>query len=141
MSDLKQKIFRKLNPVTLSALATITENGRPWVRYVMAVADEDLTIRFSTFTGARKVAQIRQNPEVHLTAGVAALETAESYVQVQGRAEVLTDQAAKTDFWKDEFQTYFSGPDDPNYCVVRIRPYRIEYQTMQDMNPEVWSAD
>jgi general stress protein 26 len=67
-------------------------------------------------------------------------QTAEAYVQIQGRAEVSRDEAERKAYWKDELKTYFSGPDDPNYSVVIVRPYRIELQTMASMEPEVWEA-
>ncbi|MBU1903325.1 MAG: pyridoxamine 5'-phosphate oxidase family protein, partial [Proteobacteria bacterium] len=92
MSELKQKILAKIDRPTLSALSTITEEGKPWVRYCTPMADENLTIWMATFLNSRKVAQIRKNPEVHLTTGVTDMETAESYLQIQGRAEILTDE-------------------------------------------------
>ena len=42
MTDLKEKIFSKFNGPTLSILATITEDGKPWTRYVTPFADENL---------------------------------------------------------------------------------------------------
>ncbi|MEW6261726.1 MAG: pyridoxamine 5'-phosphate oxidase family protein [Thermodesulfobacteriota bacterium] len=138
MSELKQKILAKLKQPVLSALATITEDGQPWVRYVTPFADDNLTIWLSTFIRSRKVAQIRRNPEVHLTTGVTALETAEAYLQIQGRAEILTDDQTKKAVWFDYLQNIFSGPDDPNYCVCKITPYRIEYKGMGLKPPEVW---
>ena len=48
----------------LSGFATITKDGKPWVRYVMAEASDDLIFRFASFTNARKVAQIEINPQV-----------------------------------------------------------------------------
>jgi general stress protein 26 len=141
MSNLKQKILAKIKGPTLSALATITEDGRPWVRYVTPVADKNLTFWMATFINSRKVAQIRKNPEVHLTIGVSTPETAESYLQVQGRAEILTDEKTKKAVWSDHLKGIFSGPDDPNYCVCKITPYRIEYHKMvPGASPEVWEA-
>ena len=138
MSDLKQKILAKIKGPTLSALATMTEDGRPWVRYVTPLADKNLTFWMATFINSRKVAQIKKNPEVHLTVGVTTPETAESYLQVQGRAEILTDEETKKAVWFDQLKGIFSGPDDPNYCVCKIIPYRIEYHTMGPVPPEVW---
>jgi general stress protein 26 len=43
--------------------------------------------------------------------------------------------------WRDELKTYFSGTDDPNYCIGIVKPYRIEYYTMTEMAPQVWEAD
>jgi general stress protein 26 len=138
MSELKQKILAKIDRPTLSALATITEDGKPWVRYVTPMADENLNIWMATFAQSRKVGQIAKNPEVHLTVGVTSMETAESYLQVQGRAEILSDDATKKAVWNDHLKGIFSGPDDPNYCVCKITPYRIEYQGMGPVPPEVW---
>ena len=138
MSELKQKILAKIDRPTLSALATITEDGKPWVRYVTPMADENLNIWMATFAQSRKVGQIAKNPEVHLTVGVTTMETAESYLQVQGRAEILSDDATKKAVWNDHLKGIFSGPDDPNYCVCKITPYRIEYQGMGPVPPEVW---
>ena len=138
--ELKQKILSKIPGPTLSALATITEDGKPWVRYVTPMADENLTIWMATFINSRKVAQIRKNPEVHLTTGVTDMETAESYLQIQGHAVILTDEETKKAVWFDHLKNIFSGPDDPNYCVCKITPYRIEYQVIGMLSPEIWEA-
>ena len=138
--ELKKKILAKLTGPTLCALATLTEDGKPWVRYVTPFADENLTLWMATFIGSRKVAQIRKNHEVHLTTGVATMETAESYLQIQGRAEILTDEATKKSVWFDPLKNIFSGPDDPHYAVCKIIPYRIEYQSMGMVPPEIWDA-
>lgn len=137
---LKEKILAKLTGPTLCALATVTEDGKPWVRYVMLSADEHLTLWGATFAGFRKVAHIRKNPEVHLVTGAKDMETAESYLQIQARAEILTDAAAKKAMWNDYLKNIFSGPDDPNYVVCKISPYRIEYCKMDRSPAEVWEA-
>jgi general stress protein 26 len=140
MSDLKKKIQDKMKTPQLSALATITEEGKPWVRYVTPLMDENMTIWMATFAASRKVGHIKKNPEVHLTVGVTSMETAKSYLQIQGRAEVLTDAATKQAAWGDHLKGIFSGPDDPNYNVIKITPHRIEYQGMGIVPPEVWEA-
>ena len=139
--ELKEKILSKFEGPTLCALATVTEDGKPWVRYVTPPGmDDDMTIWLATFTNSRKIRQITKNPEVHLTAGVASFETAESYLQIQAKAEILTDTKTKEAVWFDHLQGVFSGPDDPNYCVCKITPYRIEYHKMGPVPPEVWDA-
>ena len=70
MKDLKTRILDFISKPHLAGFATVTEDGKPWVRYVMPVASPDMTIRFSTFLEARKVAHIAHNPEVHLICGV-----------------------------------------------------------------------
>ena len=55
MSDLRQRIFNTIKESHLASFATITEDGKPWARYVTPHASEDLTLRFSTGTTSRKV--------------------------------------------------------------------------------------
>ncbi len=141
MSDLKDRIYRILGQPQLCGLATITPDGKPWVRYVMAIASADLTVRCATFVGARKVKQIKRNPEVHLTCGVTNPMNMTPYLQIQGRAALNTSKEARHAFWSDMLAPIFSGPDDPNYGVLEITPYRIEYCTLDSHEPEVWTAE
>lgn len=138
MSDLKQRIVDAAGDLQLINFATVTEDGKPWVRYVMAKADKGLVFRFCTHLESRKVAQIRKTPAVHISMGVTSLETAENWLQVEGTAEVTTDKAERDSFWFDDLKNYFSGPDDPGYCIIIIKPSRIEFGTMGSVTPEVW---
>lgn len=138
MSDLKERIYNAAKELQLINVATVTTEGKPWVRYVMGKADKDLVFRFCTHVESRKVPQIRKNPAVHISLGVSSLETAKNFLQVEGIAEVSTDKAERHSFWFDELKNYFSGPDDPGYCIVIIKPTRIEIGTMRKMTPEVW---
>jgi general stress protein 26 len=137
---LKRKILAKLTAPTLCVLATVTEDGKPWARYVTPFADENLTIWMATFANSRKINQIRKNPEVHLTTGVTDAQGAMPYLQIQGRAEILMDGETKKAVWSDYLAKVFSGPDDPNYVVCRIIPHRIEWQATGAVPPEVWEA-
>lgn len=138
MSSAQQRILDILLQPQLGCLATITSEGKPWVRYVFCVGSSDMTVRFASFKDSRKVAQLRSNPEVHLTCGVATPAEMKPYLQIQGRAEFLIDTAERHYFWKESLNSYFNGPDDPNYGVVVITPYRIELCTPGSNEPEVW---
>lgn len=140
MSNVQQRIIGIISQQQLACLATITSDGKPWVRYVVCEGREDRTIRFATFVGSRKVVQIRNNPEVHLTCGVTSPADMKPYLQIQGRAECMTDAAERYGFWKESLQGYFHGPDDPNYGVVVVTPYRIELCSPGSIQPEIWSA-
>ncbi len=139
-NELRSKIVNILNKPQIMSFATMTEDGKPWARYVVGVADDDLTIRFSTFLSSRKVTQIKKNQEVHILCGVSTIETASHYLQIQGRADVTQDKEECAGFWHDDLKAYFSGPDDPNYCICLVKPYRIEYYTMNSQGPEVWEG-
>jgi len=141
MSELKQRILDKMRGMNLWGLANVTREGKPWVRYVSPTRlDQDLTIWCATFAGSRKVAQIAANPEVHLTMGMHEVSMEGSYLQVQARAQILTGQASKKAAWSEHLARIFQGPDDPNFAVLKIVPYRVELMTMGRMEPEVWEA-
>ena len=136
---LAAEILDVLRQRRVASFATVTPDGKPWVRYVVVTVDDELRITFPTHEKSRKVAQLRSNPEVHLTTGVTQLETARRYVQVQGTAAVVTDAAAKKAHWKEFLGAYFSGDDDPDYCLVVITPYRIELVRADSWTPRVWT--
>ncbi len=140
MPDLKQRIYEIVKTPSLGVLATLTEDGKPWARYVTPWADQDLTLRLATFVGSRKVAQIKNNPNVHLTIGVTDPTAGKPYLQIAGTAAIKDDQQTKTRTWFDGLEHIFSGPSDPNYVVVEIAPVRIELQGMGMQPPEVWEG-
>ncbi|MBU8920515.1 MAG: pyridoxamine 5'-phosphate oxidase family protein [Bacteroidales bacterium] len=80
------------------------------------------------------------NTEVHLNCGVHDPEKWENYIQIQEKAEILTDPAEKEAFWNDQLVNIFKGPDDPNYAIVKVTPYRIEVNSMGSLEPEVWEG-
>ena len=135
---LKEKILAKLTGPTLCALATVTEDGKPWVRYMILSADKHLTIWGATFASFRKVGEIRKNPEVHLTTGAKDMETAESCPQIQARAEILTDAENKEGFLDRLPQEHLFRSRGPELRRCRITPYRIEYCKMDRSPAEVW---
>ena len=137
MTNLKDRILDVFKAPCLSGLATITKDGKPWVRYVMVEASDDLTFRCSSFVNGRKVAQIKSNPEVHLTCGIAQPTDTGPYLQIQGRAAFSTDREVRHAFWSDRLSAVFTGPDDPNYGVVTVTAYRIEVCKVGS-KPEVW---
>ena len=140
MNDLKMRIFDIAKELQLINFATITVDGKPWVRYVMAKADSNLVFRFCTSLRSRKVAHIKKTPDVHISMGVTNFENAKNWLQVQGTAEVSIDRNERHSFWFGELKNYFSGPDDPDYCVVIVQPSRIELGTMGGMVREDWEA-
>lgn len=139
MSTLKEKILDIVSQPHLAGFATITADGKPWVRYVVAHGDDNLTLRFATDKRSRKVAHIQKTPEVHLNAGVTDPANARTYVQIQGTAQFVTDQGERNAFWHDDLKKYFSGPADPNYGIVMVTACRIELYTMGTLEPEVWT--
>lgn len=140
MSEIREKILATMNDYTLASFVTVTAENLPWTRYVVVKADDQMNIWFATFKESRKVNQIARSPEVHLVLGVTDMSKAVSWIQVQGTAEILEDADSKKAVWYDMLEPMFNGPEDPNYVVCKVRPYRIEYYTMNQRLPKVWKA-
>ena len=137
-SELEEKIRAVFAAPRVAALATVTAEGKPWVRYVTVRASDDLTLRVCTDAASRKAAEIRGRPEVHLTCGDLNPPDDSVYLQIAGRAEVSTDPDEKQELWTDEYLRYFKGPDDPDYVVIRICPDVIEYMGPGSPKPSIW---
>jgi general stress protein 26 len=125
--DVRNRILDTLRreETFLCAVATMDAGGTPAVRYVFAMIDDDLTIRFPTFIQTGKVAQIRENPSVALTCGETDRTNPGSYFQIRGRAEISTAPADRARVWTDRLAKWFSGAQDPDYAVVVVRPDAI----------------
>jgi len=141
MNDLEERIWKILGRKQTVALATMTASGAPWVRYVTIESERDFTMRFCTSLSSRKASQISDNPAVHVTCGNLQPPDDSAFLQIAGRAEICSDGKTKSRYWQEEWQRYFKGQDDPDYIMVFIHPYRIEYNGPGSFEPEVWTAD
>ena len=47
--------------------------------------------------------------------------TGEYNIPLAGTMEILTDAAAKQENWYKELEQHFSGPDGPDFCVLRFK--------------------
>lgn len=45
-------------------------------------------------------------------------------ITLVGTIEILTDMDVKREMWYDGLANHFSGPEDPNYCVLRFKTQR-----------------
>lgn len=139
MTDITSRILALAPGLQLVSLATVTEQGVPWVRFVAGRMLPDLSIWFSTHLSSRKIGQIRANPTVHATLGATDFRATE-WLQVAGTAQISTDQQDREQFWFDGLRAYVSAVDDPEYAVVKIIPHRIEIGAMARA-PIVWTPE
>jgi general stress protein 26 len=49
-----------------------------------------------------------------------------AYLSITARAEVQRDHARAAKIWKATDNVWWHGPDDPNVCVLRVRPATAE---------------
>jgi len=140
MSHLKAKILGTLRrrPVFLAGLATVSEDGSPWVRYVTGKIDDDLTIRIATSLQSKKVTHVRSCPRVHLVCGDISPEGTGPFFQIEGEAEISTDPGEKKAMWFDSLAYYFQTPESPDWCVFKVVPHRIVVHSPTSTEAEVW---
>jgi general stress protein 26 len=138
--ELKKQILDVLKRSEFGSLATIGHDGKPWVRYMAFRASDDLIIRTSSHLNSRKVSEIQKNPQVHLLCGVKDFNALNSYLQVQATATIETSTQEKSNYWTPFLKRYFKSKDDPNYAIIIIRPYYIEYMHSND-KIEIWKSN
>jgi general stress protein 26 len=49
-----------------------------------------------------------------------------AYLSITARAEVLPDHTKAAEIWKSTDDVWWSGPGDPNVCVLRVQPLIAE---------------
>ena len=49
-----------------------------------------------------------------------------AYLSITARAEVRRDSAKAAEIWKPTDNAWWNGPDDPNVCLLRVRPITAE---------------
>jgi general stress protein 26 len=49
-----------------------------------------------------------------------------AYLSLTARAQVLRDHGKAAEIWKSTDRIWWSGPDDPNVCVLRVKPSTAE---------------
>ena len=139
-SELKNKIAEIISKPQMASVATI-KDGKPWVRYMMLTGEPDLTLYTSTFSAARKVEQINKDSNVDVILGGDEKNFKDPHVNIQATARVCTDLETKTKHWDDHLKMFFSGPEDPNFSVIKISPQVIEYMAGDAHVPEVYVVD
>ncbi|MFA6079025.1 MAG: pyridoxamine 5'-phosphate oxidase family protein [Candidatus Omnitrophota bacterium] len=136
---LKDRILDVIKGAHLATLATISE-GKPAARYMVIHQDDGLNLYTVTFANSRKVKQISQNNNVYVLIGGEPKNYQAPYVNIQATAGVLSDPETKKRCWSESLKSYFSGPEDPNYVVIKITSQVIEYMAPNAHHPETYTV-
>lgn len=110
---------------TSCVLALIDLDGYPTASTITASkADGIKWIAFCTGLGSPKVERIRR-------CGRASVCFSDDYnITLVGTIDIVTDPDVKKDMWYGGLANHYSGPDDPDYCVLRFKTER--YNLMID---------
>ena len=133
-TQLEEQIIQVLDANRVCSFATIDGN-KPKVRY-MALLHDGLQIYLTTSKKTDKVEELQDNPHVHILVGYDGKSTP-NILQIQATATISSDNALREKLWKDEMKEWFEGPHDPNYVVMDVSPYYIEYSS-HGSEPQIW---
>jgi general stress protein 26 len=120
-------------------VTTIDEDGFPQTRVMFNLRykeqfpslieifqghEEDLLIYLTTNTSSAKISQIKANP----AACVFYCNFKEFHsLMLAGKLEIVDDSEMKKALWQDGWEIYYpSGPDDPDYTVLRLSPIKAK---------------
>lgn len=121
------KKFRKLvNDINICMFITINRAEHEHTRPMATIeVEDDGTMWFFTDIRSVKVEEVTMDKLVHLTY---AHPGKDSYMDVWGLANVVTDEQQKKDKWNPIVKAWFpKGPEDPNIALLRVRPTEVYY--------------
>jgi len=118
-----------------SYFATIDLQGLPAIRGMMIWHTEGLQkVWFAGLASSRKIVHLRHSA----AAGIYVWDGRQKIraLALTGNALVVTDSAVKRRFWRDSLFTYYTGPDDPEYCIIEFTTRECDFR--QDENSYVF---
>jgi len=120
------KKFKKLvNDINVCMFITNHEKDEHTRPMATIEVEDNGTLWFFTDIRSIKVEEVSVEKTVHL---VYAHPGKESYVDVWGKASVLTDRKLIKDKWKTIVKAWFpNGSDDPNLALLKVTPSNIYY--------------
>jgi len=137
LDEVKQEVWAHLKETQCVYLAT-AEGLQPRVRPV-TLLDIDEKFWIATGTGSSKAKQMQSNPNVEFCLPLPA-DNGVGYIRVAGEADAVVDPETKAtiggqipflnDFW--------TGVDDPNFCLLRITRVEIEYMRPGEFEPHTF---
>ncbi|MCL2704328.1 MAG: pyridoxamine 5'-phosphate oxidase family protein [Defluviitaleaceae bacterium] len=117
---------------TYCTLALIDTDGYPTASTITAAKSDGINwVTFCTGLGGRKANRIKK-------CGRAAVcfNTGGNFnITLVGVIEIVTDETCKKEMWYSGLEEHFTGPEDPNFCVLRFKTER--YKLFVDWQPEV----
>lgn len=102
------------------ALALIDLEGNPTVSTITASKAEGINwLTFCTGIGSDKAQRIIKSNRASV-----CFTSNEYNITLVGTIDIITDPDMKKEMWYGGLVNHFSGPEDPNYCVLRFKTER-----------------
>jgi general stress protein 26 len=133
---MKEKILAIIKESHLMAYLATCDGSKPDVRPIATVIEDDLTIWIATYTGSKKVKQIKANPNICLA--FVTPPQGQNAANVYGTAEIIDNNLQKERIWNlSDFpmSTFFpNGPLAPEFTLLKIKADRIEWREGMKIN-------
>jgi len=101
-------------------LALLDENGYPTASTLtISKADGIKWLTFCASISTNKAKRIAK-----CNRGSVCVNSSEYNISLIGTLEIITDPEIKKEMWYEVLQHHWSGPDDPDYCVLRFNTER-----------------
>ena len=112
-------------------LSLIDENGFPTASVITPSKSDGINrITFGAELDANKAKRL-----ANCNRASVCFSTSEHCINLVGEIEIITADDVKREMWYDGLKMHFSGPDDPNYCVLRFTTKRyklfVGYETAE----------
>jgi general stress protein 26 len=118
------KVAELAKDVRIGMLTTVDGAGQ-MISRPMALQDTEFTGDFWFFAerASRKVEHIATNPGVNVT-----LATGQSWISVNGHAQVVEDRARAKELWNTAVEAWFpQGPEDASVVLIKVDGDGAEY--------------
>jgi len=125
-NDLKQSVAELIKRNRYSKLITFGPDQAPHARVMTNLPlGNDMVLWFATGLSTSKIKDIKTNPHVSVFIDDPNDLTNASII---GKAEIVTNAQLLKKYWQEPFRFFFpKGPSDPDYCLLKITPKKVEY--------------
>ncbi|MCL2858000.1 MAG: pyridoxamine 5'-phosphate oxidase family protein [Oscillospiraceae bacterium] len=101
-------------------LALIDEAGYPTASTMSVIKSKGIgELKFSTGLDSNKARRIQKCNRASV-----CLNSSNYNITLVGTIEILTDPKTKKEMWNAYCEEYWTGPDDPDFCVLRFTTER-----------------
>jgi general stress protein 26 len=119
----------------VGTMATI-EGSKPHSRY-MTFFNDNLILYSVTSKNTHKVEELSKNPFTHILIGYDGKGFLDSFLEIEGKVEISSDDAMKEKVWNKALKIWFEGPDDPNMIVLKVTPSKMRILNTKGDEPKI----
>ena len=147
-AEIEEEFTARVSRIVWCTVATVDRQGRPRTRILHPIW-EGSTGWIATGRNSLKEKHLAANPYL----SVSYWDQEHQQVYVDAKAEWQDDQVEKLRVWNlyketpgpygyDPAIIWQAGPDDPEYGLLKLTPWRIELYALKDLvtgaEPKIW---